>query len=269
MAENRFYPYHYGKEADQYTFYQIPKLLFTDEPLIHLSTDAKLLYGLLLDRMKLSQKNHWMDDTGRVYIYFPVDQIMTILHCGNKKVCSLLAELDDKKGVGLITRVRQGQGKADRIYVKKCIGGMKKPVQDDAGEQREESVLPPEMDWERTYREYREILKEQLDYDCLVHDYPYQKETLAGILDLLTDVMVSSKSEIRIGGELRPVQLVKNRFMKLKGSHIRYVLLAMEENTTSIKNIHQYMLTALYNAPSTMEQYYQSRVNHDMYGRRD
>lgn len=267
MAEKLYYPYHYGEEADQYTFYQIPKVLFTDEPLLHLSTDAKLLYGLLLDRMKLSQKNHWVDDAGRVYIYFTVGQIMEILHCGNKKVCGLLAELDDKRGVGLITRIRQGQGKADRIYVKKCIGKRTVPTGECPEHQKEEDKFPEEIDWEKAYRGCRETLADHLDYTCLVHDYPYKKETLAGILDLLTETMLSSKSEIRVGGELRPAQIVKNRLMKLTGEHIRYVLYAMEENTTDVKNIRQYLLTALYNAPVTMEQYYQSKVNYDMYGK--
>ncbi len=267
MAEKLYYPYHYGEEADQYTFYRIPKVLFTDEPLLHLSTDAKLLYGLLLDRMKLSQKNHWVDGAGRVYIYFTVGQIMEILHCGNKKVCSLLAELDDKKGVGLITRVRQGQGRADRIYVKKCIAGRKATMKRDDGEPQEEEQDSAEMDWERLYQEYREMLADQIEYPCLVHDFPYKKRSLDGILDLLTETMLSSKSEIRVGGELRPAQIVKNRLMRLTGEHIRYVLYAMEENTTDVKNIRQYLLTALYNAPVTMEQYYQSKVNYDMYGK--
>ena len=97
--------------------------------------------------------------------------------------------------------------------------------------------------------------------------FPYKKRSLDGILDLLTETMLSSKSEIRVGGELRPAQIVKNRLMRLTGEHIRYVLYAMEENTTDVKNIRQYLLTALYNAPVTMEQYYQSKVNYDMYGK--
>ena len=264
MKEKTYFPYHYGNESDQYTFYQIPKALFTNESLRHLTTDAKLLYGLLLDRMKLSQKNQWLDETGRVYIYFTVEQIMEILHCGNKKVCSLLAELDDKKGVGLITRVRQGQGKADRIYVKKCVDGWTAMGQEDPKEAGRDFE---KTDWEKTYEEYREILADHLDYECLVHDFPFREEAIAGILDLLTETMLSSKREIRIGGEMRPAQVVKNRFMKLNGSHIRYVLHAMEENPTEVRNIRQYLLTALYNAPATMDHYYKSRVNYDLYGK--
>lgn len=121
-----YYPFHYGDEAEQYTFYRVPKLLFDDPRLRKLSTDAKLLYGLMLDRMSLSVKNGWYDEDGRVFIYFSVEQIMAQLGCGNSKCSRLLAELDDQSGVGLITRIRQGQGKPDFIYVHKCIGEMSK-----------------------------------------------------------------------------------------------------------------------------------------------
>ena len=100
------FPFHYGNEAESYTFYRVPKVLFTEKLFCHLSTDAKLLYGLLLDRMQLSLKNGWLDAEGKVFIYFTVENIMGALDCGNKKAGGLLAELDDKRGIGLITRVR-------------------------------------------------------------------------------------------------------------------------------------------------------------------
>lgn len=118
------FPFHYGDEAEQYTFYRIPKQMFLDPVIRDISTDAKLLYGLMLDRMSLSAKNGWFDGGGRVYIYFSVEEIMETLCCGNGKSAKLLAELDDKSGIGLITRVRQGQGKPGIIYVHKCIGEM-------------------------------------------------------------------------------------------------------------------------------------------------
>lgn len=116
------FPYYYGYEAEQFAFYRIPKLLVTDERFQGLSTDAKLLYGLMLDRMSLSLKNGWMDEQGRVYIYFPAEEIMSVLHCRSEKASKLLAELDSKKGIGLIERVRQGQGKPTTIYVKNFAG---------------------------------------------------------------------------------------------------------------------------------------------------
>ena len=121
MTKKWTFPFHYGGEAESYTFYRVPKILFTEEVFDHLSTDAKLLYGLLLDRMQLSLKNGWVDEEGKVFIYYTVESIMDALTCGNKKAGQLLAELDEKKGIGLISRVRQGLGKPDRIYVHKCV----------------------------------------------------------------------------------------------------------------------------------------------------
>ena len=115
------YPFFYGQEAEQFTFYRIPKVLITDDRFKKLSTDAKLFYGLMLDRMALSMKNNWVDEAGRVYIYFPIEQVMEVMHCSKEKAVKILAELDEKNGVGLIKRVRQGQGKPSLIYVKNFI----------------------------------------------------------------------------------------------------------------------------------------------------
>ena len=123
MADEKkiVFPFHYGSEADSYSFYRVPKILFTEKFFESLSTDAKLLYGLLLDRMQLSIKNGWVDSDGKVFIYYTVESIMEAMSCGNKKAGQLLAELDDKKGMGLILRVHQCLGRPDRIDVRKCI----------------------------------------------------------------------------------------------------------------------------------------------------
>lgn len=110
--------YFYGHEAEQYAFYRIPKTLISDPRFRNISIDAKLLYGLMLDRMSLSMKNGWIDDLGRVYIYFVLDEIQDLLQCGHEKAVKLLAELDSEKGIGLIERVKRGQGKPTIIYVK-------------------------------------------------------------------------------------------------------------------------------------------------------
>ena len=111
-------PYFYGHEAEQYAFYRIPKQLISDSRFRSISTDAKLLYGLMLDRMSLSVKNGWLDDKGRVYIYFVLSEIQELLQCGHEKAVKLLAELDSDKGIGLIERIKQGQGKPTIVYVK-------------------------------------------------------------------------------------------------------------------------------------------------------
>lgn len=116
-AENRF-PFHYGMEAEQYAFYRIPKALFEQPEFKDVSTDAKLLYGMMLDRMALSCKNGWIDEQGRVFIYFTVASMCECFQCSADKCTKMLSELDTNKGIGLIHRVRQGFGKPDMIYVK-------------------------------------------------------------------------------------------------------------------------------------------------------
>ena len=112
------FPYYRGCEAERYAFYHIPKLLISVDRFRAISTEAKLLYGLMLDRMSLSIKNGWIDNEDRVYIYFPVEEVMELMNCKSEKATRMLTELDSKKGIGLIERVRQGQGKPSIIYIK-------------------------------------------------------------------------------------------------------------------------------------------------------
>ena len=118
MKQKMTFKYFYGNEADQYSFYRIPKLLFTDDYFKNLSSDAKILYGLMLDRMSLSIKNQWFDEQNRAYIYYSIEDIMEMLNCGRNKAIKSLQELDDETGIGLIEKRRQGFGKANIIYVK-------------------------------------------------------------------------------------------------------------------------------------------------------
>ena len=111
------FDYYYGIEAEQFSFYRVPRLLIKDERFKGLSSDAKLLYGLMLDRMSLSMKNGWLDDENRAYIIYTVDAIMEDLGCGKDKAIKVLAELDTNKGIGLVERIRRGLGKPDIIYV--------------------------------------------------------------------------------------------------------------------------------------------------------
>lgn len=122
MSEKLIFDYYYGKEADQFTFYRIPKMLIKDKRFSGLSSDAKILYGLMLDRMSLSIMNEWQDDEDRTYIIYTIDQISEDLVCGRDKAMKTLAELDAGKGIGLIERVRRGLGLADIIYVKNFVG---------------------------------------------------------------------------------------------------------------------------------------------------
>ena len=115
------FDYYRGMEAEQYSFYRVPKILFTAECFKELSCEAKVLYGLLLDRMSLSMKNHWLDEEERVYIIFTVDEIAELLNCGTQKAVKLLKELDSEKGIGLIEKKRLGLGRPNVIYVKNFL----------------------------------------------------------------------------------------------------------------------------------------------------
>ena len=253
---------------------RLVKALFSEPEFKALSTDARLLYGLLLDRMQLSLKNGWMDEDGRVYIFFTVGSIMEALACGNKKAGQLLAELDDRKGIGLISRVRQGMGRPDRIYVHKCITEemskrhVMKCQKDTSGdveitchdmseghtnktdinktEKKEtdpiESYPSDGMDRDG----YLKLFEESLSLDALRHDFPYRRDQLEEIKELLAETCSSRKAVIRIAGDERPAEEVRKRLMGLTGEHVRYVLESLNETTSRVRNIRQYLLTALY-----------------------
>lgn len=120
-TQKKVFSYFRAYESEQFSFYRIPKVLFTDAYFKELSTEAKVLYGLMLDRMALSERNRWFDEEGRVYIIFTVEEVMSCMNCGRDKSVKVLSELDARKGIGLIERIRRGLGQPDIIYVKNFI----------------------------------------------------------------------------------------------------------------------------------------------------
>ena len=147
------FEYFYGLQSDSFSFYRIPRQLITAAQFKKLSMDAKLLYGLMLDRMGLSARNGWYDEQGRVYIYYTVEEIQGDFNCGHDRVLRMLAELDTVKGIGLIERVKQGQGKPTIIYVKQFASAElpSPPKQRDNSahsrhrENRSQEILPAEV----------------------------------------------------------------------------------------------------------------------------
>lgn len=119
MPEVILSDYFNGDKTTKFTFFKMPRQLINNPQFKQLSTVAKLLYGIMLDRMGLSAQNDWHDDAGRVYIYYTVKEVCETMGCGRNKAMRLLAELDTNKGIGLIERIRQGQGKPDKIFVKR------------------------------------------------------------------------------------------------------------------------------------------------------
>lgn len=110
---------------------------------------------------------------------------------------------------------------------------------------------------------YLELIKENIEYD-----YQTEKEKIDEIVEIMLDVICSTKDTIRVNGEDMPHEIVKSRFLKLDSSHIDYVLTSLKKNTSEVRNIRAYLITALYNAPTTIDGYYTALVNHDMYGKR-
>ena len=278
------FDYFYEEQSQQFAFYRIPKVLFTDNRFQKISTEGKVLYGLLLDRVSLSRENGWIDEEGRVYIIFTLNAIRQAMNCAEKSAIKYLTELED---FGLIERIRQGLGKPAIIYVKNFIdqynlqvktcnnsssGPVEVPVQDQYNLQpnytnnnnTDFNNTNPILSGDAERMGYEQFLKDQLDVEILKQEYPYDKEMIDGILELILDVLCSKRKMIRIAGDDKPVNVVKGRFMKLTIEHIRYVMTCLQENTTKIRSIKQYMLAALYNAPSTIDGYYRAEVNHDM-----
>ena len=278
------FDYFYEEQSQQFAFYRIPKVLFTDNRFQKISTEGKVLYGLLLDRVSLSRENGWIDEAGRVHIIFTLTAIRQAMNCAEKSAIKYLTELED---FGLIERIRQGLGKPAIIYVKNFIdqynlqvktcnnsssGPVEVPVQDQYNLQpnytnnnnTDFNNTNPILSGDAERMGYEQFLKDQLDVEILKQEYPYDKEMIDGILELILDVLCSKRKMIRIAGDDKPVNVVKGRFMKLTIEHIRYVMTCLQENTTKIRSIKQYMLAALYNAPSTIDGYYRAEVNHDM-----
>ena len=280
------YDYFYEEQSEQFVFYKVPKVLCTEEEFRKLSSDAKLLYGLLLDRVSLSQRNGWVDENGRIYVVFTLDNIMISLNCSDKTATKMLVELEKH---GLIERKRQGQGKPVLIYVKNFIHSenlrvLTRKTSDSGlvegtilGSEKvrcnntefnntdiSETNLILSEDSDLDEREsYRQYFITQLDYQALQQQYPYQCRELEEILDILVDTVCSKNKTVRIAGDIKPLAVVKSQFMKLDYSHIQYVLDCKEKNGVEIRNIKQYLLAMLYNAPLTINNYYMAMFNND------
>lgn len=293
------YDYFYGAESEQFSFYRIPKVLFTEERFRKISAEAKVLYGLLLDRMSLSAKNGWQDNENRVYIIFTIEDIMEAMGCADQKAGKLLYELESK--CGLIERKRQGLGKPNLIYVKNFITPSESRFLNrenhDSGEVKITNQEPLKSRSNNTennntehsdtdsflftsFREghvreskrsdanlrerYREIISENISYEILLQDYPLDRDILTEILELMVDTVCTTRSTVRISGDDKPAEVVKSQFLKLDSEHIRFVMDGLKDNTTRIRNMRQYLLATLYNSPLTIGNYYRSLVSHDM-----
>ena len=350
------FDYYYGIEAEQFSFYRVPRLLIKDDRFKGLSSDAKLLYGLMLDRMALSMRNGWLDEENRAYIIYTIDNIREDLGCSKEKAVKVLAELDTGKGIGLVEKIRRGLGKPDIIYVKNFVVPEPPPGRGKAGEnpanadastevgktdfKRSENLISADReirlqevgktDFSRSenltskgrenrlqevgesapnYTDFNqikqnhtdmsytnhinqsgidgepgsadndmidamddasacmEIIKENIEYE---HYMKYgdrgDRELYEELYGVICEIVCVKRKTVKVNGEDYPYELVKSKFLKLNSSHLEYVIDSMRDTSTKITNIRAYMVTALYNAPDTMNHYYQQLVQHDMYG---
>lgn len=113
---------------------------------------------------------------------------------------------------------------------------------------------------------YRDLIKENISYEILRQDMPYDCDRLDEIVELMVETVCSTRKQIRVSGSDYPAQVVKSRLLKLDSEHIRFVFDCLKQNTTRVRNIRQYLLAVLFNAPTTIGNYYSALVNHDMYG---
>ena len=389
MEEGLKFDYYYGVQSEQFSFYRIPRLLIKDQHFKGLSSDAKLLYGLMLDRMALSMKNHWLDNENRAYIIYSISNVMDDINCSKPTCVKIMKELDS---FGLIERKRKGLGKPDIIYVKNFA------VLEDSQEQDEESSdfadtfeenkpvmsnenitsegkqdeLPEVKDFnfnneayglemvetEEIFKEKEQIspnvgvnsgiskkselpevkdfnfwnektltsggkeslplevknlapnynnnnynnqsynyinqsyqsnlssqadqacndeidtigntdayiqqIKKNLDYDFyMTNDVAYMdRDLLKELFVIICDVVCTKSETIKISGYVYSCDYVRSKFLRLTSNHVMYVMDCIKNTTTKITNIKAYLLVALFNAPSTIDHYYQQEVRH-------
>ena len=389
MEEGLKFDYYYGVQSEQFSFYRIPRLLIKDQHFKGLSSDAKLLYGLMLDRMALSMKNHWLDNENRAYIIYSISNVMEDINCSKPTCVKIMKELDS---FGLIERKRKGLGKPDIIYVKNFA------VLEDGQEQDEENSdsadtfeenkpvmsnenitsegkqdeLPEVKDFnfnneayglemvetEEIFKEKEQIspnvgvnsgiskkselpevkdfnfwnektltsggkeslplevknlapnynnnnynnqsynyinqsyqsnlssqadqacndeidtigntdayiqqIKKNLDYDFyMTNDVAYMdKDLLKELFVIICDVVCTKSETIKISGYVYSCDYVRSKFLRLTSNHVMYVMDCIKNTTTKIANIKAYLLVALFNAPSTIDHYYQQEIRH-------
>jgi hypothetical protein len=390
------FSYYYGSDAEQFNFFRLPKRLVRDKRFDKLTSEAKILYGVLLDRMTLSAQNGWVDDENRVYIIYTTREVMQEFNCSERKAISLMGELDTNKGIGLIEKKRQGLGRPNIIYVKNFNSvaqsdgehveeenpkfghverknepnkgsGERTRTRQSSGNRVPDGGGVEEDDQAGTWRDFEEIkerlpvattgdepredlvkkeaagaegkpcgfqtctnvqvktcknvqvktcknvqvktcksvqvknetdrnetdikqyisihpsnqeavqvdgrmdrnlvmdeFKSRLEYDILVCDLPGDKCLVDNLFQVLVDAYCQESKSQGIGGGKVPTADIRQRLERLTMGHVKYVLGALKENTTKVRNVRSYVLTSLYNAPATMGLYYQNAVAHDM-----
>lgn len=293
--------YFYGIEGEQFSFFRIPKTLFTDERFKNISLGAKVLYGLFIDRISLSSKNGWIDESGRVFIIFKIEDIMSAIGFADRKVNQLLNELENE--YGLIERKRQGLGKPNIIYVKNIHtisdthkSRFQKRINHDSG-YAQNTILDTHKSrcnntdfsntnfnnnqsinqdnnyniynistaekWIDRYNQTISEIKKQIDYDYLINTA--ERDIVDEVVNIMADVMTVYRPKYKIEGELIDFEAVVNNFQKITADKLEICLIAYNRRTQKISNPKAYWITVLYNIPLTSQLTLQNMINNDMY----
>ncbi|MBQ7122811.1 MAG: replication initiator protein A [Clostridia bacterium] len=271
-------PENSNTEQKHEAFIMLPKKLLTDERYSGLSPISVMIYSALADRASLSQKNGWIDDDGRVFIYFAINEMAKLVGCGKDRVFNSYKQLEK---YGIIERKRQGQGKPAKIFVNDFAktefktsenpnSGLLKNRTQDFGKSEPNNTYINNNYFNNTnlsivqegYDEMRLSVEEQVNYDYLCQ--VREKACVDELITVITDTLFSPAQSVRIGGQSMPKSVVDSRLRKLDEEHICYVIDCFDGNKTEVRNIRSYLLTALYNAPSTIDSYYRSLVNRDL-----
>ena len=218
----------YGQSGEMFSYFRVPKILFRDIRFKDLSTDAKTLYGILLDRMGLSVKNGWLDEQGRVYIIFPVQEVMDALGCADNKATKLFRELEN---AGLVERKRRGLGKPNLIYVKnfadpRCRNrGKNGSGVADSAQQETAKSRGNKTEWNKTEgsepdpfssdaedepderTRLEAYFMQSLEVDLLLRLCPDDEDTIDQIVNLLVDTCSSKRRMLRVAGDDKPAEV--------------------------------------------------------------
>ncbi|MCQ2484224.1 MAG: replication initiator protein A [Clostridia bacterium] len=256
-------------------FFIIPKTLMSDPKYSSLSVKAKMLYGLMLDRMKLSEMNGWRDEDGKTYIYFSISEIKAHLSCGNTTAVKLLRKLES---AGLIKKQSDNKG----TKTKYIVFNSEPLPNDNSNRSRIKNTTVPEngsepfpnVETNNTEKNNTELsntlfcveeeVKENIDYDCLIG--LEDKADIDSIVGIITDALTTENKHIRIGSEVFRKEDVRKRLLSLNDGHISYVLEALHTNKTPIRDIRAYILKLLFYAPTTMNIFYSAKFCSDRNG---
>ncbi len=271
--------YSWSDRKPDFSFYRIPKFLFYVESYIDLSSTAKMLYGVLLDRVSLSAVNDFRDEKGRVFVYYTIKHLCELFRCGREKMGKHLKELENKH---MIFRRKQGQGKPDMIFVRQLpemyAGKSDFGVKGKQISENTKTELPEvrksgsnNTEYNNTENSYTDLsiidydekemerqIKEQINYKQLCKDNDSVR--VDEILKIIIEILSVQSPVIRIGGTDYPTRLVHRWFYQIDSDHVNFVIDNMNEKRIKVHNMKSYLITALFNAVSTINHVYWDEI---------